>query len=176
MIFPHKIPIDMFEFLKMGKFDYIEIGQTQAWILNNFPDPDDFNGKLLARDIWRYGMFEFNFSEHKLTHIFSDHFQHDRYGKQFNAGNTIDINPWIFAYPKQLTLQFVMQELTKHQIDFNKKTEKYWIGLTTQGGIKLMFEIPENSENTDPNTFLMVAFSFYGKNEKINIAKIPQKV
>lgn len=166
MKFPHKISIDMFDFLQTGKFDFIEIGQTQEWILNNFPNPDDFDGKVLPNDIWRYGMLEFNFSHHKLTHIFSDHFQHDRFGKTFNAGENIDINPWIFANPKQLTLMFVMQELTKQHIDFDKKTENYWIGLTTQGGVRLMFEIPEDSENADPNEFLMMAFSFDGRKEK----------
>lgn len=166
MKLPHKISIDMFDFLKTGKFDFIKIGQTQEWILNNFPDPDDFDGKVLPNDIWRYGMFEFNFSHHKLTHIFSDHFQHDRFGKTFNAGENIDINPWIFANPKQLTLMFVMQELTKQYIDFDKKTENYWVGLTTQGGVRLMFEIPEDSENADPNEFLMMAFSFNGRKEK----------
>ena len=51
MKFANKMPIDIFEFLKSGKFDYIKIRQAQEGILKNFPDPD-------VRDMrWERGTF-----------------------------------------------------------------------------------------------------------------------
>ena len=49
MQLPRPISIDMLDFLRDGRFDCIEPGQTKEWILNNFPDPD---GKCrIANDI-----------------------------------------------------------------------------------------------------------------------------
>lgn len=68
MQLPRPINIDMLDFLRDGRFDCIEPGQTKEWILNNFPDPD---GKCrIADDIWLYGNIEFHFGGGELVHIF----------------------------------------------------------------------------------------------------------
>ena len=55
-----KINIDILDFIKNGKFDYIKLGQTKEWILNNFPDPDILDFKY---NIWTYGNIEFHWNE-----------------------------------------------------------------------------------------------------------------
>lgn len=169
MKFNHKIEIDMFEFLKTGKFDYIEIGQTQDWILNNFPDPDGFvdDGRFTTvNNIWLYGKIEFHFSNHRLVMIFSDHFQYPDYlGEKFNLGENIIVKPWIFKHPKKLTLDYVMRKFVKVGIDFDKRTTPYSIDLMLNSGVKLLFQNPNNSKNRNPNRYLMTAFAFSGQPE-----------
>lgn len=159
MKFNHKIPVDMFLFITQGKFDCIELGQTQEWILNNFPDPDNYDGKsLLGSEIWLYGKIEFHFYDKKLEQIFSDHFQTDYLGKKFNAGDDILIKPWIFKSPKKLTLDFVMRKFVKLNIDFEKHTTSHSIDLVLKSGVKLIFQNPNESKNRNPNRYLMTAF------------------
>jgi hypothetical protein len=45
MKLPTKIPIDMREVCRTGRFDCLRIGQTKELILSNFPDPDGFVGE-----------------------------------------------------------------------------------------------------------------------------------
>lgn len=64
-----KIKIDFLEFFKFGKFDFIKLGQTKEWILNNFPEPDSrFDSEMLKNgcDIWTYGDIEFHFTGQEL--------------------------------------------------------------------------------------------------------------
>ena len=42
MEYKNKIKVSIKDFFLDGKFDFIEIGQSKEWILNNFPKPDDF--------------------------------------------------------------------------------------------------------------------------------------
>lgn len=164
MNFNHKIEIDMFEFLKTGKFDYIELGQTKDWILNNFPNPDyrSKEGQFdKGVDIWLYGKVEFYFSEGKLYQIFSDHFQNDYYqGKKFNMGDDIIVKPWIFKHPKKLTLDYVIRKFIKVGIDFEKQTTSHSIDLILKSGVKLIFQNPSDNKNRNPNRYLMIAFVY----------------
>lgn len=159
----------MFEFLKFGKFDkfdFIELRQNKEWILKNFPDPDDFDSATFLKpsiNIWQYGKFEFHFSNNQLYMIFSDHFQSDFKGEKFNAGENIELQPWIFENPSQLTLNFIMQIFVKEDIDFEKITTPDNIIVKTQGGIKLYFADDYDPEGgpigKDPNQFILHAFA-----------------
>lgn len=155
----------MFEFLKFGKFDFIELGQSKEWILRNFTDPDDFNIDTFLKptiSIWQYGKFEFHFSKNQLYMIFSDHFQSNYKGEQFNAGESIAVQPWIFENPAQLTLNFVMQIFVTENIDFEKITTPHNIMIKTQGGVRLYFadDYDQTGEliGKDPNQFMLHAF------------------
>lgn len=164
MKFNHKIQIDMLEFLKTGKFDYLEIGQTQGWILNNFPEPDNYVERTKFQkgvDIWLYGKIELHFYDEKLQMIFSDHFQSDIWGKDFHAGEAIDIKPWLFEHPKDLTLLYVMKQLNAQAIDFKKVTTQWYIHLVLQSGVVLGF-YDENGENKlhNYNDYLMQTFHY----------------
>jgi hypothetical protein len=69
-----KIHIDILSFIRTGKFDYLKIGQTKEWILNNFPDPDDIGigDTIKNAQIWFYGNIELHFDKDELSLIFSE--------------------------------------------------------------------------------------------------------
>jgi len=58
MVLSHPITINLLTFFKTGKFDYLKLGKTKEWILNNFPDPDgDFEKEEYLKNhvnIWQY--------------------------------------------------------------------------------------------------------------------------
>ena len=151
----------MFEFLVKGKFDCIELGQTQEWILNNFPDPEHIGKFNNGFEIWLYGKIEFHFYDKKLQMIFSDHFQNKNYGENFHAGNDFEMNAWIFDNPKNLTLINTMTMLNEHCIDFKKVTTDYYIHLVLNSGVVLGF-YDENGERklTNYNDYLMQTFHY----------------
>ncbi|MDR6968155.1 hypothetical protein J2X31_002170 [Flavobacterium arsenatis] len=159
-----KITIDFLEFFKTGKFDYIKLGQTKEWILNNFPNPDDFFAddwvKQKGYDIWTYGNIEFHFQQEKLFLIFSDHFNNAK----LSGGKHIKINPWILKDTSKLTLQFVLAELNNQNIDFKKKTDNLGILLRLQSGIELTFENWEDIDGCNPNDFRLTSFSLIEEN------------
>lgn len=110
----HNIQIDLLEVFRSGKFEFIKPGQTKAWILNNFPDPDDYEaGKTLqTANFWKYGNIDFFFHEDRLTQIFTD------YIDSVDGGENINIQKWIFDKPKTLSVQFVIQSLVRERISF----------------------------------------------------------
>ncbi|WP_337085170.1 hypothetical protein [Elizabethkingia anophelis] len=153
------ITIDFLDFFKTGKFDYIKLGQTKEWILNNFPDPNDrYLEDWVKRndiDIWLYGNIEFHFFKEELMMIFSDHFNHAK----LSGGKNIKIKPWIFKNTEKLTLAFVFSELNTNKIDFKKKTDEFGVRLRLQSGVELTFENKEDVENLSPNYFHLTSFA-----------------
>ena len=144
MLFKGKINIDILEFLKFGKFDYIKLGQTKSWILNNFPDPDDFNHTYFLSgkcSIWRYGNIEFHFDNDKLYLIYSD------YLNDLDGGKYIQLNKWILEDSTKLTLLEVLRKLNEEDIDYHKYRESNLITLKLDSGVVLSFE---NLQPTDP--------------------------
>lgn len=157
----HKIELNMFEFLTNGKFDCIELGQSQEWILNHFPEPDNHDRRyLIGSNIWLYGKIEFHFSDNRLYQIFSDHLQSDYMGRKFHAGEHFTVKTWIFKQPKKLTLDYVMRKFVKLNIDFEKQTNPYSIDLILKSGVKLIFQNLNEHTNRNPNRYLMTAFVF----------------
>jgi hypothetical protein len=149
----HKIKINLFEVFKSGKFDFIKIGKDKNWILNNFPEPEDYEaGKTLeSARLWRYGNIEFHFENHILTQIFTNCID------TIDGGEHIELDKWIFEAPEQLTVEFVTKHLTENRIDFwtkNKMTAfmcqtSIWL---TKSNVYLNFQ-PIQSKNTDFETW-----------------------
>ena len=116
------IPIDLREFFRSGRFDHLEVGQTQGWILHNFPDPDGFDPTDVSPEdghrmtIWRYGNLELHFEGPRLFLIFSD------YVDCLDGGPSLALDPWIVGDPTQRGLLAVMRALTRERIDFAKRT------------------------------------------------------
>lgn len=162
MLFKGKINIDILEFLKFGKFDYIELGQTKSWILKNFPDPDDFNHSHLFSNncsIWRYGNIEFHFDNDKLYLIYSD------YLNDLDGGRYIQLNKWILEDSAKLTLLEVLRKLNEANIDYHKYQESNLINLKLDSGVILSFESLQfknlqTDEEANPNDTQMVSFAF----------------
>lgn len=151
MQLPRPISIDMLDFLRDGRFDCIEPGQTKEWILNNFPDPD---GKCrIADDIWLYGNIEFHFGGGELVHIYSDHFPHEK----LHGGRHIALKRRLLSRVKKLNLPHVIRWLNRRGIDFVKQSDKLGIRLYLQSGVELYFE-NDSGRPDRPRRFKMTAF------------------
>ena len=155
----HPIEIDLFEFFKTGKFDFLKIGQSKDWILNNFPEPDypEEEKYLLEEDYWLYGDFEFYFTDNQLMQISTPHIQ------TLDGGKSIQVKKWIFENPENLTLQYVMAQFAKEGIGFTYRYDERRalyqgsLGLLDKG-IHLIFQPENNGEEIDrklidPNSF-----------------------
>ncbi|UOP04945.1 hypothetical protein [Conchiformibius kuhniae] len=154
------LQIDMREFFLTGKFDCLALGQTQEWILANFPDPDWHGESAFAyrkNDIWRYGDLEFYFADGCLNMIYSDRLQNQTDG--LDGGTALDLDAWILRVPKRLTLQNLICELNQNDADFEKyRSVNGWICLYLPASkIELCFS-GENAGN--PNDFLLVSFAW----------------
>ena len=160
--------IDFLAFFKAGKFDYIKLGQTKEWIINNFPKPDAFKADFMLPkfQIWTYGVIEFHFDlENKLYLVFSD------YLHKLNGGKQLTLKKWFFDDKNTLNLSYVLSKLNTENIDYKKKTDKLGILIRLKSGIELTFENPsdytdviDNQENTDFNDFILTSFSLIEEN------------
>lgn len=150
-----KIKIDFLDFFKFGKFDFIKLGQTKEWILNNFPEPDSrFSEEMLKNgfDIWTYGDIEFHFERQKLFLIFSDHFE------TLKGGKKLKLDRWILSDISKLNLLYVLKELNSENIDYKKKTDNLGVTLRLNSGVELTFVNINETNNLSTNEFQMVAF------------------
>ncbi|WP_298544928.1 hypothetical protein [uncultured Aquimarina sp.] len=159
-----KIPIeiDLLEFFKTGKFDYLKLGQTKEWIINNFPDPDCYSPDFLTEEvnIWTYGGIELFFENKKLYLIYSDHW----YEGKLESSNQIKLDKWIFEDIDKLNLKFVVTALNTHNIDYKKKTDKLGVLLRLNSGIELTFENINDVEDIDTNDFHLSSFGLVAEN------------
>ncbi|MCA9705594.1 MAG: hypothetical protein KDK70_07095 [Myxococcales bacterium] len=162
MKLPTKVRIDLLEFLRTGHFDCLRLGQTQEYILHNFPDPDDFDASWLTDprssrlSIWRYGNVELHFEGPRLFLVFSD------YLDSLTGGPSLDIDPWILARPEPVGLLDVIRELNRERIDFCK--ERGSVGIVVvrlSSGVTLHFDPgdPPDVGVADPNEYRLSAFA-----------------
>jgi hypothetical protein len=158
----NKIEINFIEFLKYGKFDFIKLGQTKEWILNNFPDPDGYSYPYPSGefDIWTYGDIEFHFANDILYLIFSDYFDNN-----FNSGKDIIINKWIFDKPDDFKLINVLGILNENDIDYEKNVSKICgtIILRLKSGVELTFDNINEIENLNKNNYELTSFGLMNK-------------
>ncbi|WP_299435666.1 hypothetical protein [uncultured Aquimarina sp.] len=156
------IEIDLLEFFKTGKFDYLKLGQTKEWIINNFPDPDCYSPDFLTEEvnIWTYGGIELFFENEKLYLIYSDYW----YEGKLESSNQIKLNKWIFEDIDKLNLAFVLKVLNTHNIDYKKKTDKLGVLLRLNSGIELTFENINDIEDIDTNDFHLSSFGLVAEN------------
>lgn len=158
----HRIEIDLLEFTRSGKFDVLKNGQTREWVLNNFPDPDDFeNGESWRKgefEIFNYGDFELHFSHDILFLIFAD------FAGKIDEGKSLTFsNKWIFEEDTaKLNLPYVINELLKEKIDFSTKRndDLNSITLKTTGDVKIHFEA---DESTKPMDYCFTAICIYDR-------------
>lgn len=165
-----KITIDFEEFLTTGKFDFLQLGKTKEWVLNNFPDPDDFEQlkETYQNDVWCYGNIELHFLNDRLFMIFSD------YIDDLDGGNALTLEKWFLGNPEKSKLLDVIHELNKKGIDYRKYTNKVGdttVNLELSSGVKLSFILEEKEDEgyldyiercktADQNEFKLGAFCF----------------
>ncbi|WP_109098214.1 hypothetical protein [Aquimarina sp. AU58] len=156
------IEIDILEFFKTAKFDYLKLGQTKEWILNNFPDPDCFGTNFLTEEvnIWTYGGIELHFENKKLYLIFSDYW----YEGKLDSSRQLKLNKWIFEDVSQLNLLFVLTKLNEHNIDYKKKTDNLGVLLRLKSGVELTFENINDIEGLNSNGFQLTSFALVEEN------------
>ena len=147
MTLTEPIDIDLLTFIRTGKFDYIKLGQTKEWILNNFPDPDEMYKDNYNSPIWFYGNIEFHFhDDDTLFLIYSD------YIDTLHGGQSLRLQKWIFDEPEKLTIENVTRHLTKERIAFKLEYGTLSNGYTSAAieiiasKVKLSFALPENDE------------------------------
>jgi hypothetical protein len=143
----HKIPISLLDVLKSGRFDYLKIGMSKDEVMSVFPEPEDFNGKSLAKaTIWRYGNFELHFtSKNVLVGVFND------YVGSFNGGKYLEIDAWILNNTEECKLLSIQQQLNEEGIDYEKITTTFGqIELKiTKTSVHLIFDKPDE-QNKNP--------------------------
>ncbi len=152
----NKIEIDILDFFRTGKFDCIRLGQSKEWILNNFPNPDNFNDDFLNSkiNIWTYQSIEFHFDKsNKLFLIYSD------YLEDFNGGKNLKINKWILSDFSKLSLANTLTELNKEEIDYCKSSDGFSVKLELESGVILGFSKESEEKDTDPNKWHITYFS-----------------
>ncbi|MCB2410173.1 hypothetical protein [Hymenobacter lucidus] len=164
------VDIDLLDFIKNGRFDYILLGKTKEWIINNFPDPDDIDHNCYQDPIWRYGNIEFHFHEDEtLSSIYSD------YIDTLSGGDSLRLEKWIFNESQKLTIETAVRHLIKERIAFKLEYGSLSDGYTTaavriiKSQVKLSFALPEREEDyeeylarcksEDSNSFRLFAFS-----------------
>ena len=159
MKFENPIEISFFDLIKYGKFDYIKLGQTKEWILNNFPNPDEFdenNNFFMTKkcNIWRYGDIEFFFNkQNELYMIFCDSFNGINGGKwlskEIDGGTFLRLDKWIFEKVRKLTLSYVIENFLLNDIDFTTKCNQITGGIelkTTNNTVSLFFDTKEEKK------------------------------
>ena len=174
MTLTEPIDIDLLTFIKTGKFDYIKLGQTKEWIINNFPDPDENYADNYNSPIWFYGDIEFHFNDdNKLFLVYSDRID------TLNGGQSLRLHKWIFDKPQELTIQNVTNHLAKERIGYQLKYGTLSNAFTSatieilSSGVTMGFSLPENEEDydqylerlakADGNLFLLDSISFMTK-------------
>ena len=168
-----KIIIDFKEFLSTGKFDFLKHGKTKEWVINNFPDPDDFDDnspEIYKDDIWFYGNIELHFHKEELFLVYSD------YIDTLDGGESLELKKWFLGNEKTPTLLQVISELNKERIDFDKTTRDTdeIIEIKLASGVKLSFILEEKEDESDSeysnrcvsashDDFILCAFSWIRK-------------
>lgn len=151
-----KIKVSLLDFIKNGQFDYIKLGQSKEWILNNFPDPDDFSSDYLVSNctIWRYGNIEFHFDKsNELILIYTDYLQ------DLTGGESLELDKWILEAYSKLNLAYVITKLNEQEIDYCKSSNDIGVKITTQSGVCLSFAKDFDDKTSNPNQLQMTSLS-----------------
>ncbi len=106
--------IYILDFIRTGKFGSVEIGQSINEVRRNFYKPDDISYMGHNMFIWRYGVFEFHFSDGILFLLWCDHldFMFSPRKKQFK------LDRWILDKYRKLTLRKFIEAIESEKINY----------------------------------------------------------
>jgi len=157
-----KIQISLLDFFKMGKFDYLKLGKTKEWVINNFPDPDFFDANFLTEEIniWTYGGIELHFQKNQLYCIFSDHW----YEEKLDDSAQLKLDKWIFDDIDKLKFLYVLEKLNEQNIGYKKKTDKLGVLLRLANGVELTFDNINDEDNLSENDYHLTSFALVAEN------------
>lgn len=114
--------VSILEFIKTGKFGTVELGQNTETIKRIFCKPDDISDMRHNMFIWRYGAFEFHFSDDILFLLWCDNLSYmfSPKKKQFK------LDRWILdKYKDGLTLSKFIEAIKDEGIDYILKGTFY---------------------------------------------------
>lgn len=165
----NKLTIDLEVFFKTGKFDYVKLGHTKEWIINNFPNPDGFDRDFTVyeNDVWLYGNIEFHFNNDVLFLIYSD------YINNLSGGISLELKKWFIDNPKLRNFKDFTSLLNDYHINYSKTSsqkESNTVSLNLESGVKLGFVLEEGANEdfecylkrcteTSQNLFTLYSFS-----------------
>lgn len=143
-----KINIDFEEFFATGKFDFLKLGKTKEWVMNNFPDPDGFDEdpEVFNDDIWYYGNIELHFNEDELFLIYSD------YINDLDGGDSLELEKWVLEDTNKLKLSDIIHVFNEIHLNFCKKKDNIFhemITLELDSGVSLTFQLKEDPEESN---------------------------
>lgn len=127
------INIDLLEFFKTGKFDYLKLGQTKEWILNNFPDPDDVELNY-DNPIWSYGNIELHFRDDETLFL-----MYTDCTDTLTGGTSLLLDKWILNEQEKLTLEYFIHHLNKERVSFKLEHK-----ISSQGFVNVRLELLES--------------------------------
>ncbi len=156
-----RIDVDLKEFFLTGKFNCIELGQSEDWIIKNFVEPDEkYTDKMSNVTSWIYGSTEFFFKENNLFTIYSD-----GWFDFFTDAKNIQYKKWILEDISKLTLKYVLTVLNTEKVNYKVKFDKNLENVTVyieKSNVELLFEEIYRSDVIDnaptPNDYKIVAF------------------
>ena len=151
----HKIDIDLKAFILNGKFDFVEIGQTQEWLAQNFADPDDRGDGREQVELWRFGTIEFYFFEKELFQIFCDGLH------QLKKSRSLNIQPWVLKKYKKMTLSKFLKILNKEQVNYSVKHDSSLnnaIVKISKSQVTVYFSPEYGVEDVQPPQYLINGF------------------
>jgi len=111
----HKIKINLLDFIKTGKFDYVTLGKTKEWMENNFPEPDFKHTFKKSSALWGYGDFEIYFTNDETSMIYTDRIE------TLESGNHLEIDKSIFGIYEKCTLVDIQSKFNEIEIDYQVK-------------------------------------------------------
>ncbi|MFV0331657.1 MAG: hypothetical protein ACK5KL_17855 [Dysgonomonas sp.] len=107
--------ITLLDFIKMGKFGTVQVGQSLENILDTFPLPDDIWDADNDTYIWSYSVFEFHFISGQLTLLWCDNLSYlENPGKK-----QFELDKWLLDEPNNMTFSYFCSLLDKEDIKYS---------------------------------------------------------
>ena len=153
MKFDHLVDVSFHNFVFNGKFDFVELGQTMAWLEQNFVEPDSKNDMGNGFYIWLFGNVEFHFENNKLYMIWCD------YLSQIHLGKAIRFDKGILNNVAELNVTRVFNMLVNEGADLQIRRQSPHTLLihVNRSGVTLWFEADEEQPG-DPQNYMLMAF------------------
>ena len=111
----HRIKINLLDFVKTGKFDYVTLGKTKEWMANNFPEPDFKHSFSKTSSCWGYGDIEIYFTQDKVSMISLKRID------TVQSGKHIELDKSIFENHQKCTLSNIQTKFNEIEIDYQVK-------------------------------------------------------
>lgn len=149
----HKIKINLVEFIKTGKFDYVTLGKTKDWMTNNFPEPDFKHHFNKSTTLWGFGNIEIYFTNNEVSFI------NLRNIHSLVSGSHIELDKSIFENSNENTLSVIQNKINEFEIDYQikhlPKLEQVIINIT-KSNVELGFGTYEDNPKKEHYELLFI--------------------